>query len=114
MSAVDNWFEEKQSAWLYRIVTRAEPDPVKSTLFAELADVAESQARIWQKQIERQGAAVPAFHPSLRARVVARLIRLAGPRGGRPGRGAGGGRGGAGGRGGRGRGGRAGPAAGGI
>src|SRR3569623_1401369 len=56
MSAVDNWFEEKQSAWLYRIVTRAEPDPVKSTLFAELADVAESQARIWQKQIERQGA----------------------------------------------------------
>ena len=49
--SVENWFEEKQSAWLYRIVTRAEPDPVKSTLFAELADMAESQARIWEKQI---------------------------------------------------------------
>src|SRR3569832_660561 len=84
MSAVDNWFEEKQSAWLYRIVLCVVFVFVLSTLFAELADVAESQARIWQKQIERLGAAVPAFHPSLRARVVARVIRLAGPRAVRP------------------------------
>lgn len=82
--SIQNWFEEKQSAWLYRIVTRAEPDPVKSTLFAELADMAESQARIWQQQIERAGGQVPEFRPGLRARLVARLIGVLGPHALRP------------------------------
>ena len=49
--SVKNWFEEKQSAWLYRLVTQAESDPRKVILFAELADAAESQARIWQKEL---------------------------------------------------------------
>ncbi len=82
--SIKNWFEEKQSAWLYRLVTRAEPDPVKSTLFAELADMAEAQARIWQQQIERAGGKVPEFHPGLRARLVAWLIRIMGPHALRP------------------------------
>lgn len=84
MSAVDNWFEEKQSAWLYRVVTQAEPDPVKSALFAQLAEVAESQARIWAQRLSNEGTTPPAFHPSVRARLVARLIRLMGPRAVRP------------------------------
>ena len=82
--SLENWFEEKQSAWLYRVVTQAEPDPVKSALFAALADAAESQARIWQRQIEKRGDPLPPFRPSLRARMVARLIRLLGPRALRP------------------------------
>src|SRR3569623_311079 len=82
--SIKNWIEEKQSAWLYRVVTRAEFDPIKSTLFAELAEVAESQARIWEKQIRQRGGALPEFHPNLRARLVARLIRLLGPRAVRP------------------------------
>lgn len=82
--SLDNWFEEKQSAWLYRVVSQAESDPVKKTLFDELAQAAESQARIWEKQIEGRGERVPAFRPSLRARLVARLIRLLGPRAVRP------------------------------
>lgn len=82
--SIQNWFEEKQSAWLYRIVTRAEPDPVKSALFAELADMAESQARIWQQQIERAGGQVPEFRPGPRARLVARLIGVLGPHALRP------------------------------
>src|SRR3569623_1859946 len=82
--SIKNWIEEKQSAWLYRVVTRAEFDPIKSTLFAELAEVAESQARIWEKQIRQQGGTLPEFHPNLRARLVARLIRLLGPRAVRP------------------------------
>src|SRR3569623_1172268 len=82
--SIKNWIEEKQSAWLYRVVTRAEFDPIKSTLFAELAEVAESQARIWEKQIRQRGGALPEFHPNLRARLVARLLRLLGPRAVRP------------------------------
>ena len=82
--SVKNWFEEKQSAWLYRVVTRAEADPRKSTLFAELADAAESQARIWEKELVKDMGRVPPFHPSLRARLVAQLIRVLGPRAVRP------------------------------
>jgi VIT1/CCC1 family predicted Fe2+/Mn2+ transporter len=82
--SVKNWFEEKQSAWLYRVVTQAESDPRKITLFAELADAAESQARIWEKELEKNAERVPAFHPSLRARLVAYLIRILGPRSVRP------------------------------
>lgn len=82
--SLKNWFEEKQSAWLYRVVTRAEPDPVKSSLFAELADAAESQARIWEHQLARRDIRVPPFRPTLRARLVAQLIRLLGPRAVRP------------------------------
>jgi VIT1/CCC1 family predicted Fe2+/Mn2+ transporter len=82
--SVKNWFEEKQSAWLYRVVTRAEADPRKSTLFAELADAAESQARIWEKELEKDMGRIPPFHPSLRARLVAQLIRVLGPRAVRP------------------------------
>lgn len=82
--SVKNWFEEKQSAWLYRVVTQAESDPRKVTLFAELADAAESQARIWEKELERHADRVPPFHPSLRARLVAYLIRILGPRSVRP------------------------------
>lgn len=79
-----NWFEEKQSAWLYRIVTQAERDPRKSALFAELADAAESQARIWEREIEKEGGKFPPFYPTLRARLVAYLIRALGPRSVRP------------------------------
>jgi len=82
--SIKNWFEEKQSAWLYRVVTQAESDPRKSTLFAELADAAESQARIWEKELVKDGGELPPFRPSLRARLVAQLIRALGPRSLRP------------------------------
>jgi VIT1/CCC1 family predicted Fe2+/Mn2+ transporter len=81
--SLKNWFEEKQSAWLYRVVTRAESDSRKSALFAELADAAESQARLWEKELGKAGR-VPSFRPSLRARLVAGLIRALGPRAVRP------------------------------
>ena len=82
--SVKNWFEEKQSAWLYRVVTQAESDPRKVILFAELADAAESQARIWEKELLKSAGQVPPFQPTLRARLVAQLIRILGPRSVRP------------------------------
>jgi VIT1/CCC1 family predicted Fe2+/Mn2+ transporter len=72
----DNWFHERESAWLYRQVARAEPDPHKKDLFLALATGAERQAEIW----ERAGGAFPPFKPSFRARLVAGLVRCLGPR----------------------------------
>ncbi|MEQ6342727.1 MAG: VIT1/CCC1 transporter family protein [Gammaproteobacteria bacterium] len=84
MSIIESWFEEKQSAWLYRAVAQAEQDAQKNKLFTTLADAAESQALLWERRIREKGDAVPVFHPSLRARLVRWLIQKLGPRTVRP------------------------------
>jgi VIT1/CCC1 family predicted Fe2+/Mn2+ transporter len=71
----DSWYHERESAWLYRVVADAESDPRLQQLFRALADAAEEQALHWAK------AANPGeFHPHLRSRLVAWLVRRLGPR----------------------------------
>lgn len=80
---VDNWYHEKESAWLYHQVAAAEPDPHKQRLFTQLAAAAEEQAAKWEASAQnttRAANAARVFIPSLRARVVAGLLRLLGPR----------------------------------
>lgn len=84
MSALESWHEEKQSAWLYRVVIEVEPDALKQKMFTELADAAEGQSLVWEKQVVQAGSAVPEFVPSARARIVALLLRNMGPRALRP------------------------------
>jgi VIT family protein len=52
-SGLDSWYHEKESAWLYRRVAAAEPDPRKSELFVKLAAAAEEQAVKWQLAARR-------------------------------------------------------------
>src|SRR6266702_4724170 len=82
MTDVDNWYHEKESAWLYLQVAAAEADPRKSRLFLQLAATAEHQAAEW---ITASGQSPDrTFIPTVRARIVARLIRRFGPRSLRP------------------------------
>ena len=71
---VDSWYHEKESAWLYRQVAAAEPDPHKRRLFEQLALAAEEQATRWEQVAARDGVTRLAFTPSFRARTVARLL----------------------------------------
>ena len=80
---IDSWYHEKESAWLYRQVAAAEPDPHKQRLFNQLAAAAEEQAAKWEVSSQRDNrppASGRVFLPSFRARVVARLLQLLGPR----------------------------------
>ena len=77
---IENWKDEKQSAYLYRVMADRETDAVRRTLFAGLAEEAEKQARLWADKMQAQGSPPPAFRPALRARLVARLVRVLGPR----------------------------------
>src|SRR6185312_10166408 len=54
----------------------------KQRLFTQLAAAAEEQAAKWEisSQEKRAASSDRVFEPSLRARVVARLLRLVGPR----------------------------------
>lgn len=85
MSLMENWAEEKRSAYLYRVLAQVERDPVKSALFHKLGEAAEAQAQIWAQQAREAATPVPGeFHPSARTRLVAALIRWFGPRALRP------------------------------
>jgi VIT1/CCC1 family predicted Fe2+/Mn2+ transporter len=82
MTGVDNWYHEKESAWLYLQVAAAEPDSRKSRLFLQLAATAEQQAAKWVAASGQSPDRI--FIPTVRARIVARLIRRFGPRSLRP------------------------------
>jgi VIT1/CCC1 family predicted Fe2+/Mn2+ transporter len=71
----DSWYHERESAWLYRVVADAETDPRLQQLFRALSQAAEEQALHWAK-IANPGE----FHPQLRSRLVAWLVRRLGPR----------------------------------
>ena len=77
----ESWQEEKQSAWLYRVVAECERGTPREALFNELAQAADDQSEIWLAAIKRSGRPAPAaFRPDLRTRVVARLTRVFKPR----------------------------------
>lgn len=85
MDPANSWNEEKQSAWLYRGLAKAERDPRIAALFVALADAADVQAGTWEKSAADAGQSLPTvFVPSRRARLVAQLARRLGPRRVRP------------------------------
>ena len=80
MNEILNWTEEKQAAFLYRVVAEAEAGTPRQGLFLELAGAAEKQAAIWADVARKAGGQVPAhYQPDLRTRVVAALVRRFGP-----------------------------------
>lgn len=81
MSKEESWFEERQSAWLYRELASCEPDAKVADLFRALAAAAETQAEKWRAQ---SASPAPTFRPGLRARIIAALARALGPRRVRP------------------------------
>jgi vacuolar iron transporter family protein len=76
------WHHEKESAWLYLQVAATEPDPRKRRLFLQLAAAAEEQAAKWLPAFRQDPDRM--FLPTLRARIVAGLVRRFGPRSLRP------------------------------
>lgn len=76
MGALESWGEEKESAYLYRVLAQVEETSDRRTLFARLAEEAEKQAAIWEARARQLGQMPPsAYLPTLRARFVARLVR---------------------------------------
>ena len=77
----ENWNEEMQSAWLYRVMAAHESDENLVRMFSALADAAESQAQLWAFKLKQENDGFDTrFRPSRRSRLVAFLIRKLGPR----------------------------------
>ena len=78
---LESWTEEQRSAYLYRACAEAEAGTSRADLFRRLAGEAEAQAAIWRAQLTASGKPAPRpFVPDARARLVARLVHVLGPR----------------------------------
>ena len=76
----ESWHEEKQSAYLYRVLAGCEPAPEIKALFLKLADAADEQALHWQRIAAKKGVTLPSgFEPQVRAKLVAHMLRRLGP-----------------------------------
>ena len=81
MNPLLSWYEEQRSAHLYRACAEAESGTVRAELFQRLAGEAQAQAAIWRAQITARGnPPPPPYEPDPRTALVARLVRLLGPR----------------------------------
>ncbi|MFZ2314599.1 MAG: VIT1/CCC1 transporter family protein [Gammaproteobacteria bacterium] len=78
MDAHNNWYEEKRSAFLYRVMALNETNILHKKLFTDLNTAAEKQASLWEKTLRETGQIIPAFKPDFRTRLVAWLIKLVG------------------------------------
>ena len=75
----ENFIEEINAAYLYRVAADLEGDETLSGVYRRLAETEEKHAALWQEQLERVTAAVPPRSPDGRARVLAWLARRLGP-----------------------------------
>jgi VIT1/CCC1 family predicted Fe2+/Mn2+ transporter len=80
MPLAEHWRDEKESAFLYRVLASSEPSERVRKLFEDLANAAEGQAATWAKSAEARGEALPEFAPRARARIVAALVPRLGAR----------------------------------
>ena len=75
----NNWCEEKRSAYLYQIMAQYEKNILHQKLFSKLALAAEKQATLWENKIKKQHPPMTfIYHPDLRTRLVASLVKYLG------------------------------------
>jgi vacuolar iron transporter family protein len=79
MEILDNWREEKRSAYLYTIMASCERNILYKKLFIDLHVAAEKQASLWENKILEQKIALPHFKADYRTRIVSQLIKWLGP-----------------------------------
>lgn len=71
-TVLNNWQEEKRSAYIYRALATIEKNPEYQKLFKGLSEMADRQAAIWEKQLQN----IPhSYQPDLRAKIVIRLVK---------------------------------------
>jgi VIT1/CCC1 family predicted Fe2+/Mn2+ transporter len=79
MQFYQNWHEEMQSAYLYKIVAQNETLQNRKDLFNRLSEEAEHQAGLWANEAKKAGQAIQAqYQPNMRTRIIALLIRYVG------------------------------------
>ena len=66
----ENWKEERNSAFLYRELSKREKDARIADVYRRLADTEEKHAKTWEGLLLEAGEAVPSFSPTWRSRTL--------------------------------------------
>ncbi|HEY2026333.1 MAG TPA: VIT1/CCC1 transporter family protein [Gemmatimonadaceae bacterium] len=74
-----HWQDEADAAYLYRLLSAAEPDPKKKDIYRRLAEVEDRHVEIWAQLLAQNGRPPHPHHPNGRTRLLAWLGRLFGP-----------------------------------
>src|ERR1044071_1544114 len=74
-----HWQDEADAAYLYRLLSEAEPDPEKKDLYARLAAVEDKHVEIWARLLREHGREPGHFSPTGRTRMLAGLGKVFGP-----------------------------------
>ena len=74
-----HWQDEADAAYLYRLLSAAEPDAKKKDLYRRLAEVEDRHVEVWGGLLRQHGRDPGRFSPSARTRLLARLGRIFGP-----------------------------------
>jgi len=74
-----HWQDEADAAYLYRLLSQAEPDARKKDLYRRLAEVEDRHVEVWAGLLRQHGRDPGAFRPSARTRLLAALGRMFGP-----------------------------------
>jgi VIT1/CCC1 family predicted Fe2+/Mn2+ transporter len=74
-----HWQDEADAAYLYRLLSAAEPDAKKKDLYRQLAEVEDRHVEVWGGLLRQHGRDPGRFSPSARTRLLAWLGKLFGP-----------------------------------
>ncbi|NEQ28222.1 MAG: rubrerythrin family protein [Microcoleus sp. SIO2G3] len=76
---LENWQDEVESAFLYRSLAQAEPQPALAEVYRRLATTEEKHAQFWEDKLIEVGYALPHRRIGWRTRMLAWLARRFGP-----------------------------------
>jgi VIT1/CCC1 family predicted Fe2+/Mn2+ transporter/rubrerythrin len=74
-----HWQDEADAAYLYRLLSAAEPDAKKSDVYRRLAEVEDRHVEVWGRLLREHGREPDRFRPTARTRILARLGKIFGP-----------------------------------
>jgi VIT1/CCC1 family predicted Fe2+/Mn2+ transporter len=74
-----HWQDEADAAYLYRLLSAAEPDLKKKDLYRQLAEVEDRHVEVWGGLLRQHGHEPGQFSPSARTKMLAWLGKIFGP-----------------------------------
>ena len=74
-----HWQDEADAAFLYRVLSTAEPDPAKKDIYRRLAEVEDRHVKVWGNLLAANGRQLPSHRPTARTRLLAFLGKRFGP-----------------------------------
>ncbi|HIK55605.1 MAG TPA: VIT1/CCC1 transporter family protein [Synechococcales cyanobacterium M55_K2018_004] len=76
---LENWQDEIESAYLYRALAKAEPQPLLAEVYRRLALTEQRHAQVWEERLKQAGYPLPKRRISWRTRSLAVLAKWFGP-----------------------------------